>query len=130
MRIEQGIRAGSRRRISSLGFACIFLFGFWGGIAEAFTRTEAREPCADHDAERRPFFADLHVHSRYFFDSYISSQRNDPWDAYRYAKGESIVLPDADGEQNVEARLERRLDFTTITDHARIPGRDEYMYGR
>ena len=59
-----------------------------------FERTEQREACADHDRLRRPFFGDLHVHTRYSFDSYVSSQRNDPWDAYRYAKGETILLPD------------------------------------
>ena len=88
----------------------------------AFERTEQREPCTDFDANRRPLFGDLHVHSSYSFDSYLSSQRNDPWDAYRYARGESIVLPDANGEQAVEARIGRPLDFTAVTDHAEFLG--------
>ncbi|MBW2712371.1 MAG: DUF3604 domain-containing protein, partial [Deltaproteobacteria bacterium] len=41
-----------------------------------FERTEVREDCAGYDALRRPFFGDLHVHTSYSFDSYISSQRN------------------------------------------------------
>jgi hypothetical protein len=90
--------------------------------AQAFERTEARAACENHDPLRRPFFGDLHVHSRYSFDSYISSQRNDPWVTYRYAKGEAITLPDADGEQTVIARLRRPLDFAALTDHGELLG--------
>ncbi len=87
-----------------------------------FTRTEQREPCAEYDALRRPMFGDLHVHSSYSFDSYISSQRNDPAAAYRFARGEPIRLPDADGEPKVVARLARPLDFAAVTDHAEYLG--------
>lgn len=88
----------------------------------AFERTEEREDCAQNDPQRRPFFGDLHVHSSYSFDSYISSQRNDPWDTYRYAKGEPITLPDANGEQTVVSRLRRPLDFAALTDHGELLG--------
>lgn len=88
----------------------------------SFERTEQREPCSQYDAQRRPLFGDLHVHTSYSFDSYLSSQRRDPWDAYRYAKGEAITLPDANGEQLVKAKIGRPLDFTAITDHAEFYG--------
>ena len=92
-------------------------------VGEAtFARTEEREPCADHDPLRRPLFGDLHVHTASSFDSYISSQRNEPSDAYRYAKGEPILLPDEDGRQTVEARIQRPLDFTAVTDHSEYLG--------
>jgi hypothetical protein len=90
--------------------------------APPFQRTEQREPCTDYRATGRPLFGDLHVHTSYSFDSYLSSQRRDPWDAYRYAKGEAIVLPDANGEQTVTARIGRPLDFTAVTDHAEFFG--------
>ena len=88
----------------------------------AFTRTEQREPCANFEANRKPLFGDLHVHTSYSFDSYLSSQRRDPRDAYRYARGEAIILPDANGEQSVRAKIGRPLDFTAITDHAEFFG--------
>jgi hypothetical protein len=89
---------------------------------EAFERTEQREPCSEYSATKRPMFGDLHVHTSYSFDSYVSSQRNDPDAAYRYARGEAITLPDADANQNVIARIQRPLDFTAVTDHAEFLG--------
>lgn len=99
--------------------ACISLFP---GRADSFERTEAREPCEDFTPTRRPMFGDLHVHSSYSFDSHVSNQRNEPADAYRFAKGEPIILPDADGEQTLRARISRPLDFTAVTDHAEFLG--------
>jgi hypothetical protein len=90
--------------------------------AEAFERTEQREPCDSVTPERRPLFGDLHVHTSYSFDSYVSSQRNDPWAAYRYARGEPITLPDADANQVIRAQIQRPLDFTAVTDHAEFLG--------
>ncbi len=93
-----------------------------GAAAPGFERTEERAACADHDPLRRPMYGDLHVHTSYSFDSYISSQRNDPAAAYRYARGETIVLPDAFGEQTVQARIQRPLDFAAVTDHSEFLG--------
>ncbi|MBT4520915.1 MAG: DUF3604 domain-containing protein [Halieaceae bacterium] len=87
-----------------------------------FERTEERVPCDQYTATKRPLFGDLHVHTSYSFDSYISSQRNDPWAAYRYAKGELIVLSDPDAEQTVKAQIQRPLDFTAVTDHSEFLG--------
>jgi len=88
----------------------------------AFERTEQRQPCDNYSATRTPMFGDLHVHTSYSFDSYISSQRNDPWAAYRYAKGEAITLSDPDAGQTIRAQIQRPLDFTSVTDHAEFLG--------
>jgi hypothetical protein len=90
--------------------------------AVGFERTEQREPCDHYTETRRPLFGDLHVHTSYSFDSYVSSQRNDPWAAYRYAKGEPITLSDADANQTVTAQIQRPLDFTSVTDHSEFLG--------
>ncbi|MEM0955941.1 MAG: DUF3604 domain-containing protein, partial [Pseudomonadota bacterium] len=117
--------------ITRTGFSATLLYLFsavltalltTGLSAQAFERTEKREPCAHNDPSRMPLFGDLHVHTSYSFDSWISSQRNDPWAAYRYAKGEAIYLSDPDGEQSVTAQLRRPLDFTGVTDHAEFLG--------
>jgi hypothetical protein len=90
--------------------------------AAPYERTEEREPCDHYLETKMPLFGDLHVHTSYSFDSYISSQRNDPWEAYRYAKGEAIVLSNEDSEQVLKAQIQRPLDFTGITDHAEFLG--------
>ena len=87
-----------------------------------FERTEAREPCANHDPERRPLFGDLHVHSSYSFDSYTSGQRNDPWAAYAFARGEELELPGVGDGETVTTKLRRPLDFASVTDHAEFLG--------
>ncbi|KEQ17326.1 hypothetical protein GZ78_16070 [Endozoicomonas numazuensis] len=87
-----------------------------------FEVTEERVRCANYDPLKQPFFGDLHVHTSYSFDSFVSSQRNTPWDAYRYAKGEAITLPDERGEQKIIAKIQRPLDFTAVTDHAEFLG--------
>ncbi len=84
--------------------------------------SEQRAPCANYQDSRQPLFGDLHVHTKYSFDSYISSQRNDPFDAYQFAQGKPITLPSADGEQTIVTQLERPLDFTSVTDHAEFLG--------
>ena len=97
----------------------------FGQPEKGFQRTEDRADCAHYTAIRQPFFGDLHVHTAYSFDSYTSNQRNGPRDAYAYAKGEPILLPDVDGAMTVEARIRRPLDFTSVTDHAEFLGQLE-----
>ena len=110
-----------RKRWYSITLASLISMGCLAQVA-AFERTEERQPCAEYTDTKRPMFGDLHVHTSYSFDSYVSSQRNDPAAAYRYAKGEAITLPDADANQVVRAQIQRPLDFTAVTDHSEFLG--------
>ena len=62
---------------------------------------------------RRAFFGDLHVHTSLSNDAYSFGNRVGPRDAYRFARGEAVELPNG-----VEARLATPLDFVALTDHA------------
>ena len=77
--------------------------------ANAFSQVE-RHP------EKRAFFGETHMHTAYSLDGYLGGTRQTPSDAYRFAKGESVVL---NGKPH---RLRRPLDFATVTDHAEFLG--------
>jgi hypothetical protein len=96
-------------------------------IAQEPETAPAPEPagvCASHDALRRPFFGDLHVHTRWSLDASTQGTRTSPADAYRLAKGEEIGLfPfDSTGKPLRSARLGRPLDFAAVTDHSELFG--------
>lgn len=63
--------------------------------------------------DREVFFGETHLHTVLSFDSYIFGNRNDPDQAYRYARGEEIKHP-----AGFAMKLPRPLDFQAVTDHA------------
>ena len=73
---------------------------------------------------RRPFFGDLHVHTRYSLDASTQGTRVGPREAYRFARGETIGIQPygPDGESRRQVRLARPLDFAAVTDHAELLG--------
>ncbi len=81
---------------------------------------DAREPCAEHDPLRRPFFGDTHVHTGFSQDASTQDVRSTPRDAHRFARGEPLGLPpyDAAGRPQRTLQLRRPLDFAIVTDHA------------
>ena len=83
--------------------------------------------CPDFAATKRPYFGDLHVHTSYSLDAYARGARNDPWDAYRFAKKDTAVgLTPNQGPLNLVAtrqlEIDRALDFSGVTDHAEYLG--------
>ncbi len=95
-----------------------------GGPTDLVGRTETRVACADQNPLRNLYWGDLHIHTTYSFDAYTFDVRNDPRDAYRFARGEQVLLPPLDegGEGTVPARLDRPLDFAAVTDHSEFLG--------
>src|SRR5262245_24001962 len=92
--------------------------------AAAPAAADTREPCADHNPLRNPYFGDLHVHTSRSFDAFMYDTRATPRDAYRFARGEEIEaapLDPADRPSRV-AKLQRPLDFAAVTDHAELMG--------
>jgi hypothetical protein len=89
-----------------------------------FTRTEEREPCSNYTPLRRPHFGDLHVHTAWSFDANSQDTRNKPADAYRFAQGNAMGIQpyDENGEPTRTIKLDRPLDFTSVTDHSEFMG--------
>ena len=87
-------------------------------------RAEEPATCASREPLKRPFFGDLHVHTRWSLDASTQGTRTSPADAYRFAQGEPIGLHpfDADGRPLRSVRLARPLDFAAVTDHSELFG--------
>lgn len=75
---------------------------------------------------RRAFFGDTHVHTRYSADGYMQGVLATPSDAYDFAKGLTIGLPpyDLNGDPLRTASIDRPLDFAMVSDHAEHMGDD------
>ena len=82
--------------------------------------TEERVACADRNPLRNVYWGDLHIHTSLSFDAYAHGIRHAPADAYRFAKGEQLLLPplDAEGKGTRPVQLSAPLDFAAVTDHA------------
>ncbi|MGC6512408.1 MAG: DUF3604 domain-containing protein [Parvibaculales bacterium] len=91
-----------------------YAFGFDPG----FQYSEAREPCAVQHPTKKAYFGDLHVHTALSADAYPDGTRLFPADAYRFAKGERVMLPSPEGGTEKTLQLMRPLDFVAVTDHS------------
>ena len=107
--------------------------------AMAFARTAAPDaalkpppPAAARiaPAERRAFFGELHLHTTMSFDAWTFGTKVTPDMAYRFARGETVMVPAAQlakeqgigADGAVPARRAWPLDFTAVTDHSEYLG--------
>ncbi|MDJ0868088.1 MAG: DUF3604 domain-containing protein [Myxococcota bacterium] len=79
-----------------------------------------REPCAHRDPLRLPLYGDLHLHTGFSMDAWVTGTIATPDDAYRFARGHDLGLPPFDdaGRPAATTRIDRPLDFAAVTDHA------------
>ena len=73
--------------------------------------------CATYSCTKNVYWGDLHMHSSYSLDSYTIANRNDPKDAYAFAK-KKATLPIAGAANGLSATIDRALDFLAVTEHS------------
>lgn len=81
-------------------------------------------------AARRAWFGELHLHTVMSFDAWTLGTRLTPEEAYRFARGETVMVPafqvgrqqGVTGDAMVPARRAWPLDFTAVTDHSEYLG--------
>lgn len=118
------------RLLSGLGCAVLaFTLSACGRSSEPAT-TQGLAPavrCHHYNAQRTPFFGDLHVHTRYSLDANTQGTIIGPHEAYRFAQGERLGIQpyNAAGEPLRHTQLSRPLDFAAVTDHAELFGETE-----
>lgn len=95
------------------------------GDPDALVRyTQRQEPCDERHPLRRAYFGDFHVHTSYSFDAYAHETRNDPFDAYAFARGATVRIGrlNEDGQGSIGLALREPLDFAAVTDHSEYLG--------
>ncbi len=70
-------------------------------------------PYLDIGYPQRVFWGDTHLHTSYSTDAGMIGNRLGPDEAYRFARGETVV-----SSTGLRARLQRPLDFLVVADHA------------
>ncbi|TCK09589.1 uncharacterized protein DUF3604 [Marinobacterium mangrovicola] len=76
----------------------------------------ASEADAPQNPLKEAYFGETHVHTGVSMDAFIAGNRLTPDDAYRFAKGEEIMV---NGSLH---RIKRPLDFAAVTDHSEFLG--------
>ena len=107
-----------------LGLVTIMACGTKGPASTSDTGATAPfdEPCADSEATGMLLWGDLHAHSSWSFDAGAYGAQVTGEEAFAYAKGETVLLPDENGELTRTATIDRPLDFVGMTDHGEFLG--------
>ena len=74
-------------------------------------------PYLDDNFPNQVFFGDTHLHTSYSADAGFVGTTLGPEEAYRFALGEEVT-----SSTGVRAKLQRRLDFLVVADHAENMG--------
>ena len=75
-----------------------------------------KEAAVRHNPLKDAYFGETHLHTGVSMDAFIGGNRLTPDDAYRFAKGEEVMVS---GKLH---RIKRPLDFCAVTDHSEFMG--------
>jgi hypothetical protein len=69
---------------------------------------------------KKAWFGDLHAHTSFSLDAWSFATRNEPLDAYHFARGKMLQIASGmpAGEGGPDASIHDKLDFLAITDHS------------
>ncbi len=82
-------------------------------VMDDLAAKEARVPV---NPLKDAYFGETHIHTGVSMDAFIGGNRLTPDDAYRFAKGEEVMV---NGRPH---RIKRPLDFCAVTDHSEFMG--------
>jgi hypothetical protein len=85
-------------------------------IAAAVLSAAANGQSVAENPLKEAYFGETHVHTGVSMDAFIAGTRLTPDDAYRFAKGEEMMV---NGSMH---RIKRPLDFVAVTDHSEFMG--------
>ena len=94
----------------------IFGIGLLSGAAAPGVMAQSTEEDAPVNPLKEAYFGEQHVHTGVSMDAFIGGNRLTPDDAYRFAKGEEIMV---NGSLH---KIKRPLDFVAVTDHSEFMG--------
>jgi len=105
------------------------LVGMLLTLARIGCATESASP-SHPSAERRAFFGELHLHTAISLDAWTYGTKLMPDDAYRFGRGETIMVPAAQvakqqgiaSDRDIPATRAWPLDFMAVTDHSESMG--------
>lgn len=113
------------RTLTALLMGCTL----WGSAFSAYGAS--RNPSTPRPPETRTaLFGELHLHTALSFDAWTFGTKIMPDDAYRFAKGETVMVPAIQlsktiGQTSkgpVAAKRSWPLDFAAVTDHSEFLG--------
>ncbi|WP_455204674.1 DUF3604 domain-containing protein [Kaarinaea lacus] len=81
--------------------------------AEGHIGEKEYSPYLSQGFPQRVYWGDTHTHTSYSTDAGMVGNRLGPDEAYRFARGETVVA-----SNGVRARLQRPLDYLVVADHA------------
>lgn len=111
------------RKLYLTAMVCLFTLFLTGNhLQAAGTNTSKKSALAEKEAAipenplKDAYFGETHLHTSYSLDAYIGGGRLMPDSAYRFAKGETVML------NGKEHNIVKPLDFAAVTDHAEYIG--------